>query len=260
MSETSASRNEQTERDTRRIPRGAPSSSCVNIPSHSVAVATSLRRLSVLSWKGKNYTACRFLASSAAVAILINLCGCAVLPICRPGVRRSRNSMVVLSGKQRNAANATMLDSDNVLSLKPARIASGLHGDPAMDAEGSGGGMVIATVYGFEEPVESRFIECFETQIAPVLGEAGATLLGYYVTDPAKNTFPQLPVREGEHVFVWFVSFTDEEAHTTYQTALTTNQTWVTSLVPTLQGWFARSEEVLELVPTRRSLVHHRSG
>jgi NIPSNAP len=164
----------------------------------------------------------------------------------------------------RAAANATMLDSDNVLLLKPARIASKLRGDssqrPAMDAPEEAGGIVIATVYGFDTPVESRFVECFEAQVAPVLGAAGAALLGYYITEPAENTFPQLPVREGEHVFVWFASFAGERAYAAYQTALTTNQTWITSLVPALQEWLSRPEEVLELVPTRRSLVRHRSG
>ena len=130
--------------------------------------------------------------------------------------------------EHRRAANDTMRDSDNVLLLKPVRIASGLHGDPAnrpaMDGEGEAGGMVIATVYGFEEPVESQFVECFETQIVSVLCEAGATFLGYYVTEPAENTFPQLPVREGEHVFVWFASFASERAYTAYQGAVTTNQ------------------------------------
>lgn len=160
----------------------------------------------------------------------------------------------------RNAANATMLASDNVLLLKPARATSGLHGAsasrPAMGAQEEAGGIVIATVYGFEEPVESRFIECFETQIAPVLGEAGATLLGWYVTEPAENTFPQLPVREGEHVFVSFASFADEETYATYQRALSA----VTSLTPALREWEAPPAEVLELLPTRRSLMRHRSS
>lgn len=166
--------------------------------------------------------------------------------------------------EHRAAANTTMLDSDNVLLLKPARVTSGLHCDPAsrptIDAEESGEGLVITTVYEFEASVERRFVEYFEAQVAPVLREAGATLLGYYVTELAENNFPQLPVREGEHVFVWFASFTDEEAYAAYQAVLTTNQTWVTELSPTLQGWLARPEEVLELVPTRRSLVHYRLG
>lgn len=161
----------------------------------------------------------------------------------------------------RAAANATMLDSDNVLLLKPARSISGLRYDsanrPARDAQESAGGLVIATVYGFKEPVENRFVEYFETQVVPVLCEAGATLLGYYVTEPAENTFPQLPVREGEHVFVWFASFADKRAYAAYQMAVTTNQAWIAELSSTLRGWLARPEEALELLPTRRSLVRH---
>jgi hypothetical protein len=78
------------------------------------------------------------------------------------------------------------------------------------------------------------------------------------MTETAENTFPQLPVREGEHVFVWFASFADDEAYAAYQMALAESSAWTTSLVPALQGWQARPEEVLELVPTRRSLVRHR--
>lgn len=163
-----------------------------------------------------------------------------------------------------HAANATMIDSDNVLLLKPVRAASGLRGNPsdrpAMNAPDATGGIVIATVYDFDAPVDSPFVEFFETQIAPVLCSAGAVLLGYYITESAENTFPRLPVREGEYVFVWFASFVHEEAYASYQTALAANQTWTTSLVPTLQRWLSRLEEVLELLPTRRSLVRHRSA
>lgn len=161
------------------------------------------------------------------------------------------------------AANATMLDSDNVLLLKPARVTSGLRGDssrrPALDAQDPAGDLVIATIYTFNAPVENPFIEFFETQIIPVLGVAGAALLGYYVTEPAENTFPQLPVRADGHVFVWFASFADEQAYAAYQAALTDSQVWITSLAPTLQRWLAGPEEVLELAPTRRSLVRHRT-
>ncbi len=117
---------------------------------------------------------------------------------------------------------------------------------------------MIATVYAFDESVDRSFIEFFERQIAPVLGTAGAPLLGYYVTEPAENTFPQLPVREGEHVFVWFTSFADEETYAAYQRALTENSMWTTSLAPSLKEWLSKQEEVLELLPTRRSLLRHR--
>jgi hypothetical protein len=160
----------------------------------------------------------------------------------------------------RNAANATLIDSDNVLLLKPARATSGLHcastSRPAMGAQEEAGGIVIATIYAFDAPVDHPFVEFFEMRMAPVLCAAGAALLGYYVTEPAENTFPQLPVREGEHVFVWFASFADEETYATYQRALSA----VTSLAPALREWEAQPAEVLELLPTRRSLMHHRSS
>lgn len=161
----------------------------------------------------------------------------------------------------RHAANDTMIDSDNVLLLKPVRASSGLRCDPsqrpAMDAKEVAGGIVIASIYAFDAPVATPFVEFFERQMAPVLCSAGAVLLGYYVTEPAENTFPTLPVREGEHVFVWFASFADEEAYDAYQMALTTSQAWTTSLIPALKGWLIGPEEVLELVPTRRSLLRH---
>jgi hypothetical protein len=43
----------------------------------------------------------------------------------------------------------------------------------------------------------------FERTIA----ENGGSALGYFVTEPSENTFPALPVRENERVFVAFAGF-----------------------------------------------------
>src|SRR5258708_9828857 len=55
--------------------------------------------------------------------------------------------------EHRTVANDTMIDSSNVLLLKPARAASGLRLDPAdrptMDAEGPARGGLIATIHSF---------------------------------------------------------------------------------------------------------------
>jgi hypothetical protein len=166
--------------------------------------------------------------------------------------------------EHRTVANDTMIDSSNVLLLKPARAASGLRLDPAdrptMEAKGPAGGVIIATICSFDAPVDTKFVDFFETDIAPALRGAGATLLGHFVTEPSENTFPQLPVREGEHVFVWLASFADDAAYTAYHSALTKSQEWIASLVPALQMWLSKPEEVLELVPTRRSLLRNRSA
>jgi hypothetical protein len=158
----------------------------------------------------------------------------------------------------RTAANDTINDVSNVFLLRPARAASGFRLDPAnrpmRDAEDLARGVIIATISAFDAPVDPRFVDFFENAMIPLLRSAGATLLGYFVTEPAENTYPDLPVREGENVFVWFASFADEAAYSSYHAALAQNQEWITSIVPALQMWGASFEETLELLPTRRSL------
>jgi NIPSNAP len=161
----------------------------------------------------------------------------------------------------RDAANDTMLDSDNVLLLKPARATSGIRLDlanrPAIDAPETPGGIVIATAYYFGAPVDARFIDFFEGDVVPIVRGAGATILGYFVTEPSENTFPRLAVREGENVFVWLASLGNEEVYGAYQHALTNSQRWAETLSARLRGWLSQPEEVLELTPSRRSLLRH---
>jgi hypothetical protein len=163
----------------------------------------------------------------------------------------------------RTAANDTISDVSNVFLLRPARAATGFRLDPTnrplKDAEDLTGGVISATISAFDAPVDPRFVEFFENTMIPLLRSAGATLLGHFVTEPAENTYPELPVREGENVFVWFASFADEAAYSSYHSALTQNQEWITSIVPALQMWGASLEEALELLPTRRSLLRHRA-
>ncbi len=163
----------------------------------------------------------------------------------------------------RTAANDTIRDVSNVFLLRPVRAATGFHLDPTnrpmKDAPEVAGGVIIATIYVFEAPVDPRFVEFFENTMTSLLFSAGATLLGHFVTESAENTYPELPVRTGENVFVWFASFTDEAAYASAHSALTGSQEWITSIVPALQRWGASLEETLELLPTRRSLLRHRT-
>jgi hypothetical protein len=95
-------------------------------------------------------------------------------------------------------ANATMIDSDGVLLLRPARDDT--------DEDFMAPGLVVAGIHHFDEPVDDGFVERFERVLAPELERAGS-ILGTYVTQPSENNFPALPVREGENVFVWFARF-----------------------------------------------------
>ncbi|GLV55562.1 NIPSNAP family containing protein [Dictyobacter sp. S3.2.2.5] len=162
----------------------------------------------------------------------------------------------------RAAANDTMIDSDNVLLFRPAHPASSFHVDPssrpALDAPETTGGFMLATLYAFAAPVASEFVTLFTQEMAPVLQAAGAHILGQFITESSENTFPALPVREGEYFFIWLASFADEAAYHAYRSALASDPTWRTSLAPALRDRTIGPEEVLELQPTRRSLLRHR--
>src|SRR5687767_8569857 len=104
----------------------------------------------------------------------------------------------------RDAANVTMIDSDNVLLLRPARPTSGFtlnHSERrASDNNTALKGFVSATIHYFDAGVASDFSSFFEQKMKPTLTEAGALILAYFVTEDSANNFPALPVREGENV------------------------------------------------------------
>jgi hypothetical protein len=111
----------------------------------------------------------------------------------------------------RDAANATMIDSDNVLLLHPAREGSGFSTDvrsrPPRGTNGPGPGLVLATIYPLAVGSESAMLNYFDRTLKPALMDAGAAVLALFVTEATANPFPTLPVRENENVFVWFAGF-----------------------------------------------------
>lgn len=125
----------------------------------------------------------------------------------------------------REAANATMIDSDNVLLLDPATPTSGFSfGNkerPRVGASEARSELIVATIYYFDAPVDAAFVEFFEKTVKPAVIGSGATVLAYLVTEHGENTFPALPVRQGENVFVWFARFNDAAAYERHIAALT---------------------------------------
>lgn len=155
------------------------------------------------------------------------------------------------------AANATMIDSDNVLLLRPARPNSGFTLDRSTRAPvGAAGikGLVTATIYYFDKPADAAFQNLFEAEAAPLLRQTGATPIASFVTESAANNFPALPVREGEDVFVWFAAFADQADHAAHQVKLNQSAAWKT-LSTRIRAQLKRDPEVLRLEPTPRSLL-----
>ncbi len=109
----------------------------------------------------------------------------------------------------RDAANATMIDFDDVLLLRPANPAWGfaLGGleRPAPGAAGANDRIVVAVVYTAFAPIPpGRVLDAFSV-VRPALEAGGGPSLAAFVTEDSPNTFPALPVREGEHACALFV-------------------------------------------------------
>jgi hypothetical protein len=100
------------------------------------------------------------------------------------------------------AANDTMLDSDDVLLLKPARsgrVFTFEQPRPGADRPRC----VLAGIYTLAEPADDALLSAFERKISPQLVARGLNLETLLVTESAPNTFARLPVREDARVLVW---------------------------------------------------------
>jgi hypothetical protein len=152
----------------------------------------------------------------------------------------------------RDTANACIIDSDNVLLLRPANGSAIVPAPrPATDAASASDGRVLATTYHFDAPVDEGFVAFFEREVAPAVTAIGASMLAHLVTEPAANNF-RLPVREGEHVFVWLAGFADASMYQRYL-ALTRSSDWQHRIAPELRPRLLLSPEILRLAPTPRS-------
>jgi quinol monooxygenase YgiN len=159
----------------------------------------------------------------------------------------------------RDVVKSTLVDSDNVLLLHPARPISGFFLDPSLrpppGTRGVSSGLVVATILSFETPPSTDFLDWFEGTLAPVLTKNGASILSSFVTEESANTFPVLPVCEGEQVFVWFSGFGDQEAYDQHIVALARSQEWQDQIWEPLLRCLKAAPSVLKLAPTARSLV-----
>lgn len=148
----------------------------------------------------------------------------------------------------RDAANATMLDSDNVLLLRPAWNGSGFVQQKTQAPPGDGGrppGVYAVTTCHFGAPVDAALLTAFGNVVPGRCVRAGAELLAVLVTEPSVNTFPALPVREGTNVLTWVVRFADAAA------ALAGADC---SIPPrAIVERMSEPEEILRLQPTARS-------
>jgi quinol monooxygenase YgiN len=117
--------------------------------------------------------------------------------------------------RHRDAANATMVDSDDVLLLRPLGCEQGLRAalQPRLPVgAASPGGIFTITICPLREPATEALVHAFDQCIHPWWVGVGGDLLACWVTESAANNFPRLPVREGEPHVAWLTRFDDEAA------------------------------------------------
>ncbi|MGX5830581.1 NIPSNAP family protein [Mesorhizobium sp. 43Arga] len=164
----------------------------------------------------------------------------------------------------RHAANATMIDSDDVLLLKPAWPGggfdlSGLQRPVSAEQENASnenrlGGIVVIRIHHLRLGAENEFASRFAAEAAPMMKAHGVSLLAAFVTEHAENSFPRLPVRASENVFLSVTRFDGAETHARHQAALATAPAWQ-AFWRAVQPDLAKPMATLQLSPTSRSLV-----
>ena len=150
------------------------------------------------------------------------------------------------------AARATMIDTTNVLLLRPVDELPQVCFEPARrpprGCEEIPAGVVTATIVHLDGPgAAAAFPAFFESELKPALLEAGAELLGSFASEHAPNNFPRLPVREEAEVFVWLSGFADEAAHAEHAARFDLSRVLADRTGGTAETW--------KLTPTSRSLL-----
>jgi NIPSNAP len=173
-----------------------------------------------------------------------------------PDMERRRDALAAFYGGpvwklNGQAANATMIDSDDVLLLRPLPTASGTSGfgaqppRPALGAQVPAS-RVLATICSLDGPVETDLVG---RTLLPALASTEAPPLAAFMDEPSPNTFAALPVRAGEHVAVWIQSIPDNASAKTETQARRASRQLARDLLPGLSGPPAQ----LRLQPTPRS-------
>lgn len=137
------------------------------------------------------------------------------------------------------AANATMLDSDDVLLLKPAVPGTGFGGRAGEPATGDAAEILVVTHHLAPDVSEEDAMAAAEA-VSRLATEAGARIVASLITERSQNSYRRLPVREGEQVVVTVLGASERAAE-------------MLALAVVAQGGLAQRCDVARLVPTARS-------
>jgi NIPSNAP len=168
-----------------------------------------------------------------------------------PDMERRRTSLAAFYGgpvwkANAAAANATMIDTDDVLLLRPVTPESAfdaLPPRPRID-EPLTAATVVVTICSLDQPADPSDLE----HLLPALAEMSPPALATFVEEPSENTFPSLPVRSGEHVVVWLQRISDGRSSDAVRNASA-------DVARTTLPRLAAPPALLRLEPTARSML-----
>jgi quinol monooxygenase YgiN len=153
----------------------------------------------------------------------------------------------------RDAANDTLVDSDDALLLRPVRLGPGypVFGSPR-PAPADRSAVVGVTVLYRDRPVDAAYRDLVIAAALPELAATGGEPVAVFVTEPSANNFPALPLRD-ENVVVWTVRFADDDVYARHRERLAASTAWRDVVQPQLMATAKAPAQELRLRPTRQS-------
>jgi NIPSNAP protein len=152
----------------------------------------------------------------------------------------------------RDAANATMVDSDDVLLLRPLHPPGGFP-RRAREAGSEGRERRVLLRILHRAPGADDLVRFCREQVGPVLEGTGAAPIAWLETEHAPNDYPRLPVRERADVVVSISAFPDAEALRRHRGLLAADLHWMEEVAPALASRLTGDIEARVLRPTLRS-------
>lgn len=143
----------------------------------------------------------------------------------------------------RTIANATMIDSDNVLLLKQVGVQSAA-------TKLAGAAVYGARIFALGDVDEAAFAEV----LAPRFARLGMTPIATFVSDTTPNNFPALPVRS-DRVFVILARWPSIDAERRFDEAWHKLTGWRDAVPEGVLPALMRKPERLRLLPTASSAL-----
>jgi NIPSNAP len=148
-------------------------------------------------------------------------------------------------------ANATMVDSDNVLLLHTLSSAPEFSSEtPNASASNTVYGVTIYYLGGVDT---LQFAQFFEHIMLPHLQTLGVHPIAILATNDVTNNFPRLPVREHDRVFLWMARWPSEADYESFSTQLRGWSGWRDTAPDSVLPALMRKPERLRLKPTTLS-------